>query len=192
MDPVSHGLAQSLVTSGLGQPFTPASGLADMYSNAIENGQPDPTVQFPVYNDFGVVRNDFVNPTSYTQYDNFDFQETMASFNQLLLPATTSMPAAPVLPTHATSLITAPAMPRPIARGVSSRRSNVNTNAHLCGYAGCGKPFTRQSDLTRHSNQHGVPKHPCLINGCNRHGLRAFYRADKLLEHQRKKHGRGN
>jgi hypothetical protein len=191
-DPASHGLAQSLVTPGLGQPFTPTLGLADKYSNAIENGQPDPTVQFLVYNDFGVMRNSFVNPTSYTQYDDFDFQETMASFNQLPLPTTTNMPAAPALPTHATNMFTAPAVPRPIARGVTSRRSNANTNAHICGHAGCGKRFARPGDLARHSKQHDVPQHPCDIPGCNRHGLRAFYRADKLLDHQRKKHGRGN
>ena len=188
-DPASHGLAQSLVTSGLGQPFTPASGLADMYSNAIENGQPDPTIQFPVYNDFGVMRNDFVNPTSYTQCDDFDDQETMASFNQLPRPITTSMPAALALPPYATSMITAPAVHRPIARGVTSRRSNVNTNAHVCGFAGCGKIFARPGDLARHSKHHGVPQHPCDSPGCNRHGARAFFRADKLRDHKKKHRG---
>ncbi|PMD58521.1 uncharacterized protein K444DRAFT_531864 [Hyaloscypha bicolor E] len=89
-------------------------------------------------------------------------------------------------------MFTAPAVPRPIARGVTSRRSNVDTNAHTCGYAGCGKMFARPGDLARHSKQHGIPQHPCDIPGCNRHGARAFYRADKLLDHQRKKHGRGN
>jgi hypothetical protein len=254
-NPASLGLAQSLshVTP---EPFTPAWGLADMYSNAIENGQPGPTLQFPdvgVYNDSsatpngfgnpasdlfaqslshvtsgfgqrssadsppaysnaiedvqpdptlhfldlgvynGVMPNGFGNSTSYTQWDDLtaiNSPETMTGFNQLFLPTTTSMPAAPALPTHATNTPAAPAMPRPIARRVTSRRSNVNTNAHICSY--CGKMFARPGDLARHSKQHGVPQHPCDIPGCNRHGLRAFYRADKLLEHQRKKHGRGN
>jgi hypothetical protein len=192
----------SHVTPG---PFTPACSWADyppMYSNAIGNGQPDPTLRFPdvgVYNAFSVMpngfRNGFVNPTPYAQRDaltSIDSQETMASYNQFPLPTTTSMPAASALPIHATSMSTTPAVPRPIARGVISRRSNVNTNAHACGYARCRKLFARPGDLARHSKQHGVPEHPCDIPGCNRHGLRAFYRADKLLDHQRKKHGRGN
>ncbi|KAH8752422.1 hypothetical protein F5882DRAFT_60670 [Hyaloscypha sp. PMI_1271] len=157
-------------------------------------------MQFPdvgASNGFGFTPNGsgngFGNSTSYAQWDDLtaiNSQETMTGFNQLFLPTTTSMPAAPALPTHATNTPAAPAMPRPIARRVTSRRSNVNTNAHICSY--CGKMFARPGDLARHSKQHGVPQHPCDISGCNRHGLRAFYRADKLLEHQRKKHGRGN
>ncbi|CZR64508.1 uncharacterized protein PAC_14406 [Phialocephala subalpina] len=199
-DPASQGLAQSLshVTPGFGQRFIPALSSADyppVYSNAIANGQPDPTLQSPdfgVYNDFGVMPNGFADLTSFTQWDDLtatDPQEIMASFNQLLLPTTTSMHAAPALPTNATSMFTAPAVPRPIARRVTSRRSNVNTNAHTCGYAGCGKIFARRGDLVRHGQQHGVPQHPCLIHGCNRRGIWAFYRADKLRDHQRKKHG---
>jgi hypothetical protein len=192
----------SHVTPG---PFNPAYSWADyppMYSNAIGNGQPDPTLQFPdigVYNGFGAMPNGFgnafVNPTPYTQRDDLraiDSQETTASYNRFPLPTTASMPAAPALPAHANGMITTPAVPRHIARGVTSRRSNVNTNAHICDYAGCGKMFARPGDLARHSKQHGVPQHPCDIPGCNRDGLRAFYRADKLLDHQRKKHGRGN
>jgi len=193
-DPASHSFAQSLshVTPDIGQPFTPAWGLTDMYSNAIENGQPDPTLQFPavgVYNGSG---NGFGNSTSYTQWDDLtaiNSQETMTGFNQLFLPTTASMPAAPALPTHATNTPAAPAVPRPIARGVASRRSNVNTNAHLCGYAGCGKMFARRGDLARHSKHHGVPQHPCDSPGCNRHGARAFFRADKLRDHKKKHRG---
>ncbi|KAH6705246.1 hypothetical protein BKA61DRAFT_739664 [Leptodontidium sp. MPI-SDFR-AT-0119] len=199
-DPASHGFAQSLshVTSGFGQCFITTLNSADyppVYSNAIGNGQPDPTLQLPgfgVYNDFVDMPNSFANYTSFTQWDEstaIDPQETMASFNQLPLPTTTGMPAALALPTHATSMFTAPAVPRPIARRVVPRRSNVNTNAHTCDSAGCGKIFTRPGDLARHRQQHGVPQHPCLIHGCNRRRSRAFYRADKLRDHQRKKHG---
>jgi hypothetical protein len=189
-NPASLGLAQrsSHVTP---EPFA-AWGLADMYSNAIENGQPDPTLQSPdvgVYNGSG---NGFGNSTSYTQWDDLtaiNSQETMTGFNHLVLPTTTSMPAAPALPTHATNTPAAPAVPRPIARGVTSRRSNVNTNAHLCGYAGCGKYFARRGDLARHSKHHGVPQHPCDSPGCSRHGARAFFRADKLRDHKKKHRG---
>ena len=186
------------MTPSFGQRFIPALSSADyppVYSNAIANGQPDLTLQlsdFGVYNDFGVMPNGFANPTSFTHWDDLTAinpQETMASFNQLPLPATTGAPVAPTLPTHGTSMFTTPAATRPIARRVVSRRSNVNTNAHTCDYTGCGKIFARPGDLARHTQQHGVPQHPCLIHGCNRRHSRAFYRADKLRDHQRKKHG---
>jgi hypothetical protein len=199
-DPDSERFAQSLshVTPGFGQSFIPALSSADyppLYSNAIANGQPDSTLQLPgfnVYNDFGVMPNGFANPTSFVQWDDLtiiDPQETMASFNQLPLPTTTDIPTAPALPSHATSMFTAPAMPRPTARRMTPRRSNGITNAHTCDYAGCGKIFARPGDLARHRLQHGVPQYPCLIHGCNRCHSKGFYRADKLRDHQRKKHG---
>jgi hypothetical protein len=199
-DPASQGLAQSLshVTPDFGQRFIPASSSVDyppVHSNAIANGQPDPTLQRPdsgVYTDFGVVPNNFANFNSLTQWADLpaiDPQPTMTSFNnQLPFPTTTSMPAAPALPTHATSIFTAPALPHPIARRVTSRRSNVNTNPHTCNYPGCGEIITRLGDLTRHRQKHGVPQHPCIVHGCSRRGPRAFYRTDKLRDHQRKKH----
>jgi hypothetical protein len=198
-DPAFQGFAQSLshVTPGFGQRFILSLSSADyppVYSNAIADGQPDPTLQLPdfgVYNDFGVVPNDFAICTSFTQLDDLtaiDPQKTMESFNQLPLSSTTSMPAAPALLTHATSMFTAPAVPRPSARRVASRRSNVNTNSHTCDYPGCGNIFARPGDLVRHRQQHGDPQHPCLVHRCNRRGSRAFYRADKLRDHQRKKH----
>ena len=192
-DPASQGFTQSLshVTTGFGQRFITALSSVDypsVHSNAIANSQPDPTLQLP---DFGVTSNGFANFNSFIQWDDstaIDPQATMTSFNQLPFLAATSMPAAPALPTHATSMFTAPAVPRPIARRVASRRSNVNTNPHTCNYPGCGKIFARPGDLVRHRQQHGVPLHPCLVHGCNRRGSRAFYRADKLRDHQRKKH----
>ena len=199
-DPASTWFAQSLghVIPGFGQSFIPALSSANyppVYSNAIANGQPDSTLQlsgFGVDNDFGVVPNGFVNPTSFAQWDDLtviDPQETLTSFHQLPLPTTTDMPAATALPAHAAGMFNTPAVPRPIARRVAPRRSNVNSNAHTCDYAGCGKIFVRPGDLTRHRQQHGVPQYPCLIHGCNRRHSNAFYRADKLRDHQRKKHG---
>jgi hypothetical protein len=206
--------AQSLsyITPGFGQNFIPDLSSADyppVYSNTIENGQLDPTVQFPdfdvynefgdynafgVYNHFNAVPDTPVYPPPLTQWEwddltAIDPQESMESFNPLLLPTTTSMPAAPALPTHATNTLTVPTAPRPIARTAASRRSAASTNAYTCSYAGCGKMFTRPGDLARHTQQHGVPQHPCLIHRCNRRGDNAFYRADKLRDHQRRKHG---
>jgi hypothetical protein len=195
-DPASQDFAQSLshVTQNFGQSFIPTLNSADNLSNAVADGQLDPTLQlsdFGVNNDFSVIPNNFANPTSFTQWDDLTavgLQETMASFNQLPLPTTTDIPAAPALPTSVTNMFTAPTMPLPIARGVVSRRSNGNNNTHTCNFTGCGKVFARLGDLARHSKHHGVPQHPCLIDGCNRHGPEAFYRADKLRDHQRRKH----
>ncbi|KAH8592630.1 hypothetical protein B0O99DRAFT_517191 [Bisporella sp. PMI_857] len=82
----------------------------------------------------------------------------------------------------------APAGRRPIARGVTSRHSNVNTNPHTCDYPGCGEIITRRGDFIRHRQKHSAPRYPCTVHGCSRRGPRAFYRADKLRDHQRKKH----
>jgi hypothetical protein len=193
-DPVSQGFAQSSshVTPGFGQRFIPALSSVDyppVHSyNAIANGQSDSTLQL---SDFGATPNGFANFNSFIPWDDstaVDPQATMTSFNQLPLPATTSAPAAPALRTHAASMFTAPAVPRPFAGRIMSRRSNVNTNPHTCNYPGCGKMFARPSDIVRHRQQHGVPQHPCPVHGCNRRGSRAFYRTDKLRDHQRKKH----
>ncbi|KAH6664205.1 hypothetical protein B0J14DRAFT_493928 [Halenospora varia] len=85
-------------------------------------------------------------------------------------------------------MFTTPVVPRPIARRVASRRSNVNTNPYTCNYPGCGEIINRLGDFARHQQKHGVRQHPCLVHGCNRRGPRAFYRADKLRDHQRTKH----
>jgi hypothetical protein len=171
-DPASQGFAQSLspVTPGFGQRLVPALSSVDyppVHSNAIANGQPDPTLQLPgfgVYNDFGVVLDGSANFNSFTPWNDLtaiDPQAAMTSINnQLHFPTTTSMPAAPALPTHATSMFTAPAVPRPISRRGASRRSNVNTNPYTCNYLGCGKVFAHRGDLGRHGRQHVVPSAP--------------------------------
>jgi hypothetical protein len=196
-DPASQNFAQSLssVTPGFGQRSIPTLSSGDyppVRSNAITNGQPDPTLQLPdFYDGFSIVPNGFANFNSFTQWDDLttiDPQAAMTSFNQLPCPTTTNMPDAPVLPTQATGMFTTPTVPHPIARSVASHRSNANTNLHTCNYPGCGEILSRQGDLSRHRLKHGVPQHPCFFHGCNRRGPRAFYRADKLRDHQRKKH----
>jgi hypothetical protein len=187
----------SHVTQGFDQSFTPSLNSVDyplVHSNAVVNCQPDPSLPLPdfdVYDDFAHVPYDFTDLDSSTPWDDLTAlnpQETMTSFNQLPLEATMSMPATPALPIYATGMFTAPAVPRPIAKRIAARRSNLNTNPHACEYPGCGKILARRGDLVRHRQQHGVPQHPCLVHGCNRRGSLAFYRPDKLREHQRKKH----
>jgi hypothetical protein len=182
----SRGFDDSLshVEPGFDQGFIPAFSSIDyppVHSNAVSNSQPNPALQlfdFGVYNDFGVVPNQLASFNSFTQWDDslaIDPQATMTSFNQLSPPITNS-----TFTTHA--------VPSPVASGMTYRGSNINTNPYTCDYPGCGKSFARSSDLVRHGQQHGVPQHPCLVDGCNRRGSKAFYRADKLRDHQRKKH----
>lgn len=177
---------------GFGQRFTHALSSPD-FPLTIVDDQSDPNFQTP---GFGVYSNDVVMPNDFANFNSsrwddltaLDAQPTMTSFNQLSLPTISSIPAAPALHTNATSMFTAPAALRPIARSVASRHSSVNANTHTCDYSGCGHIFSRIGDFVRHRKQHGVPQHPCPVHGCNRRGSRAFYRADKLRDHQRKKH----
>jgi hypothetical protein len=200
-DPASQGVPQILshATQGFGYPFIPALSSVDYYladSDPIPNGQHDPTLQFADFgvNDFAVLLNDFANFNSLAHWDvltSIDSQVPQSatrSCNPLPLSAIPSIPAAPVLPTNATKMSAAPAVPRAIARRAASRRFSVNTNPHACDYPGCRSIFNRLGDLVRHRQQHGIPQHPCLVHRCNRQGSRAFYRADKLRDHQRKKH----
>ncbi|KAE9373938.1 hypothetical protein N431DRAFT_337617 [Stipitochalara longipes BDJ] len=81
-----------------------------------------------------------------------------------------------------------PAVSSPVARRVPSHRSNANMTPHVCDNPGCSMTFNRLGDLVRHRQQHGNPQYPCLVHGCKRRGRKAFYRTDKLRDHQRKKH----
>jgi hypothetical protein len=193
-DLASQGFDQSLsdLTTGFGQRFAPAVSPLD-FPPTIIDGHPDPTLQTP---DFGVNSNFVIMPNDFADFSlsqwgdltAMDTQPSMTSFNQLSLHTISSFPAAPASPINATSMFTVPAVPRPIARRVASRHSNVNTSTHTCDYPGCGHIFGRMGDFVRHRKQHGIPQFPCPIHGCNRRGSRAFYRADKLRDHQRKKH----
>ncbi|KAN0120197.1 hypothetical protein V8E51_002405 [Hyaloscypha variabilis] len=66
LSPSNHGSQQQAVSTAYDGLYPP------VHSNAITNGQPDPTLQLPnfgVYNDFGVVPNGFANFNSFTQWD---------------------------------------------------------------------------------------------------------------------------
>jgi len=193
-DPASQGFAQNLsyVTPSFDQRFIPALGSINypsVHFTASANFQPGPNPQLPdfgVHNYFRVVDNGSTSFNSITQQVDFtDPQGIMTNFNELVFPTTATTPA---LSTDTTDMLTAPELPRSTARRVASRHPNGNANLYTCNHLGCGKIFTRPSDLARHGQQHGVPQHPCLVQGCNRRGLRAFPRADKLRDHQRKKH----
>lgn len=64
--------------------------------------------------------------------------------------------------------------------------ANINTNRYQCPQ--CNTTCARDGDLSRHMKKHLPPQYDCLVNGCDRHGHKAFNRKDKLLDHQRKKH----
>jgi hypothetical protein len=66
--------------------------------------------------------------------------------------------------------------------------TNAQTNRFECDHSGCTATFSRAGDLVRHNKKHGIPEYPCLVNNCDRKGDKAFYRPDKLRDHQRMKH----
>jgi hypothetical protein len=66
--------------------------------------------------------------------------------------------------------------------------ANANTNLYRCDYTGCTTTFVRAGDLLRHTKKHFPGEHPCLVDNCDRKGDKAFYRLDKLRDHQRQKH----
>lgn len=67
--------------------------------------------------------------------------------------------------------------------------TNNTSNRFNCIHPGCNASFNRHGDLRRHDRVHGPPGYACSVNGCARRGMNAFYRRDKLLDHQRRKHG---
>lgn len=58
----------------------------------------------------------------------------------------------------------------------------ARNDRHVCTY--CELTFGRRWDLQRHSLKHSPWKLKCHLENCNR----AFYRIDKLRDHQRRKH----
>jgi hypothetical protein len=127
-----------------------------------------------------------------TSWDNIpanrNYQLTTTSFDQLLFPLAGDIPILAASNTNANSMFNGAAVTFP-AGGLAPRRSNIHTNPQTCNYPGCGKVTARQADFARHRLQHGTPHHSCLVHACNRRGPKAFYRADRLRDHQRKKHG---
>lgn len=61
----------------------------------------------------------------------------------------------------------------------------------ICTFQTCSKTFRRYGDLTRHFKKHFtcLRAFHCSHLGCDRNGEKGFYRKDKLLDHQKKKHG---
>lgn len=56
--------------------------------------------------------------------------------------------------------------------------------AFKCTVEGCkAKPFTRMSELQRHRGKHSRHRYSCPAQGCNRSGVKGFYRLDKLRDH---------
>ncbi|KAE8454011.1 hypothetical protein EG329_007787 [Mollisiaceae sp. DMI_Dod_QoI] len=90
---------------------------------------------------------------------------------------------------NASSAATVP--PRTLVAPQATATPPINTtNGRFnCTHPNCSASFNRISDLRRHDRAHGVPSHPCTVNGCLQQGVHAFYRRDKLLDHMRKKHG---
>jgi hypothetical protein len=58
-----------------------------------------------------------------------------------------------------------------------------------CSYPGCTQTFAHQADMLRHARKHASPKFDCDYPGCPYKGKRGFYRKDKLMSHQRNRHG---
>ncbi|KAH7317200.1 putative Wilms tumor protein like protein, partial [Rhexocercosporidium sp. MPI-PUGE-AT-0058] len=110
-------------------------------------------------------------------------QKTSTRFDQT---GTDKISARELPTTHATGTFTAPLAALPIPKLETPRLHSVNTKAHTCDYAGCGKAFTRLRDLTRHGNLHGDPQYRCIV-GCDRH-TRGFFRPEHLRKHQRAIH----
>ncbi|KAH6714960.1 hypothetical protein BKA61DRAFT_422559, partial [Leptodontidium sp. MPI-SDFR-AT-0119] len=64
---------------------------------------------------------------------------------------------------------------------------------HQCRFPGCNKSFRRSSDRNRHEDtvHSNVGFHFCPVVGCNKSfggGGGGYKRADKVIEHLRKKH----
>ena len=60
-----------------------------------------------------------------------------------------------------------------------------------CPAEGCLPLFKRETELIRHMNIHlpGVQPYECSELGCPYKGDKGFYRKDKLVDHQRNRHG---
>ncbi|KAL9116570.1 MAG: hypothetical protein Q9187_006904 [Circinaria calcarea] len=131
--------------------------------------QRDATFQFPLWN------------------DNHDF----TAFNDLTLPANVAVGTEPTPTTGTCSNITA-SIGQPVAirpTNVVAATPSINPNGRFtCTHTGCTTTFTRIRDRDRHMGKHSSRQHDCPINDCNRKGDKAFYRLDKLHDHQRQKH----
>ena len=69
--------------------------------------------------------------------------------------------------------------------------TSVISGRFTCLHPGCVRSFGRSSDLKRHMGKHDTGTRPfnCYVDGCKYNGAKGFYRRDKLVDHQKAKHG---
>ena len=157
----------------------------------------------PVNNNFNVVDNFLLPGTNITagyteQFDAilqpplWNDNHSFIGFNNLTSTPNVALGTEPTPTTGTRSNITSPT-----SQPVAIRRTNVvaatpsiNSSGGrlMCTYLGCAATFARPGDRDRHMGKHSPPQHSCPVNGCDRKGNKAFYRLDKLHDHQRQKH----
>jgi hypothetical protein len=142
-----------------------------LYPNAIVDGQFDATFQLPNFS------------------SNIDFDGSDSSNNYTSISTTTSQLNDSASTDTQTTVTNFTKLPILAASNTAAATStNVNTNRLTCDQPGCTTTFARADVLRRHKKMHDTPEHPCLVDNCDRKGDKAFYRLDKLQNHQRKKH----
>ena len=78
---------------------------------------------------------------------------------------------------------------RDITRVVARRDHPFSSPRVRCTHPGCPKTFNRVSDMDRHHlDKHNSKFFSCKFSDCDRMGVRAFDRADKLRQHLRERH----
>ncbi|KAL9111727.1 MAG: hypothetical protein Q9187_007880, partial [Circinaria calcarea] len=153
-------------------------------------------------NDFNVLDDPVLPGTDtiadYTEQRDATFQSPLRNdnhgftgFNNLTSPTNAALRTYPTPTTGTCSNITA-SIGQPVAirpTNVVAATPSINSNGRFtCTHTGCTTTFTRIRDRDRHMGKHSSRQHDCPINGCNRKGDKAFYRLDKLYDHQRQKH----
>lgn len=79
----------------------------------------------------------------------------------------------------------------PQEHSMPEKGPDAKVKNHQCDF--CSTSFVRAGDRDRHRRTHFPENrlHHCHENGCSRNGANAFFRRDKLRDHQRKVHGGG-
>ena len=74
---------------------------------------------------------------------------------------------------------------------VASSPSPSTKTANRASCPHCEKTFSRDADMERHAKKHSpaAKTFHCFVDGCKYNGEKGFYRRDKLMAHQRVKHG---
>ncbi|KAL9118152.1 MAG: hypothetical protein Q9187_005307 [Circinaria calcarea] len=73
----------------------------------------------------------------------------------------------------------------------ASIATKASNDRFACLHPGCVRSSSRSSDLQRHMRKHDTSTKlfNCNVKGCKYNGAKGFYRRDKLVSHQRKRHG---